>query len=104
MTILLTKIVKAAEYKALGKRNTEITIEQLKILLTPLKWQGYKKMIIRKAYMMKSLEEWEEWGLLVEEKEVTILVAKEEVEKRKDDKYNNINLDNESVKYTEMSS
>ena len=57
-TILLAKIAKTDKVKALGKRNTELTIEQLKTLLAPLKWQGGKKMPTRKADMMKHLEEW----------------------------------------------
>ena len=52
---MLVNIAKTDEPKALGKRNAELTIEQLKTLLVPINQQGDKKIPTRKLDMIKHL-------------------------------------------------
>ena len=63
---------------------------------------GGKKILTRKADMMKRLDEWEERSLLFMEEEVAIIVAKAAVGQREAEKCDNRNSDNESVQYVEI--
>ena len=72
---ILAKFAKANKIKALGKAPVSSTIQQLKILLAPLRHHKDKKMPMKKGDIVLCLMEWEAQGLLLVDEEAAIVVA-----------------------------
>ena len=84
-TVLLAKVKKADEIKALGKPYASLNNEQIKLLLAPLKRKGDLAIPTRKADMLLRLTEWEARGPIVVEEEVAMVVAEAAVALRRED-------------------
>ena len=69
---MMAKVANVNKIKALGKTPASFTIEQLKILLAPLRRHNDNKIPMKKEYRVLRLMEWDAWRALSINEEVAI--------------------------------